>query len=63
VRAVVAAVAAAAANNLPLNQSLLGPLDSRGLFFEVSLINSASASRLSYSFPGRSFPGRLAHAE
>ena len=61
--AVVAAVADADANNLPLDQSLLGPLDSRGLFFEVSLINSASVSRLSYSFPERSFPECLAHAE
>jgi len=38
VTAVVAAAVAADANNLPLNQSLLGPLDSRGLlFFEAML--------------------------
>ena len=62
-RAVVAAVAVADANNLPLKSKPPGSTGLEGAFFEVSLINSASVSRLSYSFPGRSFPGRLAHSE
>ena len=56
-RAVVAAVAAADANNLPLNQSLLGPLDSRGLFLRLASLTALLSEGSAIPFLGVPFLG------